>query len=208
MLVVIGGHSRNIGKTSVVTGLISAIPEAQWRAIKITQYGHNVCQDEGEACDCAPGDAAHRFALDRQRLADTSDTGRYLAAGASDAWWLRTAQGDLGHALPVLSKLLAEGGNWIVESNSLLRFYRPNLYLVVLDYSNIDMKESARLHMDRADAFIVVKGPKTEPPWRGVPGRWFLHKPEFLAAPPDYAGADLVSFVRTAIGPARLSAKR
>ena len=42
-LVVVGGHSRNVGKTSVVAGLIAALPEFKWTAMKITQYGHNVC---------------------------------------------------------------------------------------------------------------------------------------------------------------------
>ena len=37
MLVVVGGHSRNIGKTSVVSGLIRRLREYHWTALKITQ---------------------------------------------------------------------------------------------------------------------------------------------------------------------------
>ena len=37
-IVVVGGHTRNIGKTSVVAGLISALREFNWTALKITQY--------------------------------------------------------------------------------------------------------------------------------------------------------------------------
>lgn len=199
MLVVVGGHSRNIGKTSVAAGLIAAIPEARWQAIKITQYGDHVCHEEGIACRCAPGDPAHRYVIDEQREPDSSDTGRFLAAGASKAWWLRTARDELGHALPVLKQLFAKGGNWMVESNSLLRFYKPGLYLMVLDYSNADMKVSAQRYMDRADALILVGGAKKEPPWQGVPRRLLLHKPGFIAAPPVYAGPELVGFVRTAL---------
>ena len=39
-LVVIGGHSRSVGKTSVVAGIIAALPDFHWIAVKITQYGH------------------------------------------------------------------------------------------------------------------------------------------------------------------------
>ena len=39
-VVVIGGHSRSVGKTSVVAGLIAALPEYSWHAMKITQFGH------------------------------------------------------------------------------------------------------------------------------------------------------------------------
>ena len=47
-LIVIGGHSRSVGKTSVVAGLISALPEFQWTALKITQYGHGICSASGK----------------------------------------------------------------------------------------------------------------------------------------------------------------
>ena len=40
MLVVVGGHSRNIGKTSVVAGLIRKLRDRKWTALKITQYGN------------------------------------------------------------------------------------------------------------------------------------------------------------------------
>jgi len=55
-LIVIGGHSRSVGKTSVVAGLISALSEYNWTALKITQYGHGVCSMNGEACHCATED--------------------------------------------------------------------------------------------------------------------------------------------------------
>ena len=52
MLVVVGGHSRNIGKTSVVAGLIRKLRDHKWTAVKITQYGHGVCSKNGEDCGC------------------------------------------------------------------------------------------------------------------------------------------------------------
>ena len=81
MLVVVGGHSRNIGKTSVVAGLIGALPEARWTAMKITQFGHGVCSVSGASCDCclAP---EHSYAIAQEPQPGPSDTGRFLAAGA------------------------------------------------------------------------------------------------------------------------------
>jgi cobyrinic acid a,c-diamide synthase len=32
-LIVVGGHSRSVGKTSVVAGLIAALPEFHWSAM-------------------------------------------------------------------------------------------------------------------------------------------------------------------------------
>ena len=47
-VIVVGGHSRNIGKTSVVAGLIARLPEFHWTAFKITQYGHGFCTADGK----------------------------------------------------------------------------------------------------------------------------------------------------------------
>ena len=43
MIVVVGGHTRNIGKTSLAAGIVAAFPEMHWTAFKITQFGHGVC---------------------------------------------------------------------------------------------------------------------------------------------------------------------
>jgi len=46
--VVVGGHTRNIGKTSVMAGLIRELQSLAWTAVKITQYGRGTfSRDEG-----------------------------------------------------------------------------------------------------------------------------------------------------------------
>src|SRR5437879_12634554 len=98
-IVVIGGHSRNVGKTSVVAGLISALREFGWTAIKITQYGHGICSANGEACDCATGDHSWAISEERDRSGE-SDTSRFLVAGAVQAFCVRTEQGRWAEAMP------------------------------------------------------------------------------------------------------------
>lgn len=198
MLIAVGGHSRNIGKTSAVCGIISALPEFHWQAFKLTQYGHHVCANDGHECDCAPKDPTHPYAIDEQQNPDTTDTGRYLGAGADRAWWVRTAKGDLGHALPELKRLFAQSTNNIVESNSLLRFIQPDFYVVVVDYSIEDMKDSARLYMDRADAFIIHTHGLDKPAWQGIPSRWLQSRPCFQATPGQTIPTDLAALIRAA----------
>jgi hypothetical protein len=133
MLVAVGGHSRNIGKTSVVAGLIRALPQWNWTAMKITQFGHGVCAMSGKGCDCCLA-AEHAYAISEEAAPGHSDTGRFLAAGARSSYWVRTAMGQLGCALPAIRKVLASSENLIVESNSIAQFLAPDdLYLVVLD---------------------------------------------------------------------------
>ena len=76
-MIMVGGHTRNIGKTSVIEGIIRALPEMNWTAVKVTQFGHGVCSINGEACDCAVTE--HRFSISEERKEDSgTDTARFL----------------------------------------------------------------------------------------------------------------------------------
>jgi hypothetical protein len=192
-LIVIGGHSRSVGKTSVVAGLIAALPEYNWTALKITQYGHGVCSANGEACHCATDD--HSWAISEERdRAGESDTSRFLAAGAVRAWWVRTEQGRLAEAMPAVRRKLAESGNVILESNSILKFVRPDLYLTVLDPATADFKKSAQEFMDQADA-VILHANSTQA-WRDISLKPVAGRPLFRIRPPEYVTAQIVEFVR------------
>lgn len=193
-LVVIGGHSRSVGKTSVVAGLISALPEFYWTAAKITQYGHGICSANGEACDCATGDHSWAITEERDRTGE-SDTSRFLVAGASRVFWVRTEQGRLAEAMPTLRKRLEGARNVIVESNSVLKFLRPDLYLTILDPATADFKKSAHEFLDRADAVILHQSSNT-PSWQSVSLKSIADCPVFQIKPPEYVTPQIVEFVR------------
>ncbi len=195
-LVVIGGHSRSVGKTSVVAGLIAALRDQNWTAVKITQYGHGVCSRTGTTCDCACPDGTWMISEDLDRSGD-SDTSRFLVAGAKRSLWLRTQQGKLGDAMPALRRKIDEAENVIIESNSVLRFVEPDLYVSVLDPGTADFKKSARDFLTRADAVIIHAAKKKK--WDDIsipekPGR-----PIFQITPPPYVTAQIADFVRTSL---------
>lgn len=193
--IVIGGHSRNIGKTSVVAGLIAAMPEMRWTAMKITQYGHGFCSADGAPCDCQTDDHTLAVSAERPDGDARTDSGRYLRAGAERSLWVRTRVGLLAEAMPRVRKELGSAKNAIVESNSILKFLQPDLYLSVLDAGTADFKETARLYLDRADALVVVE--RTLPAhWAGVSGRLVEGKRRFPVAAPQYLSDELVAFVR------------
>jgi len=194
-IVVIGGHSRSVGKTSVVAGLISALPEFQWTAIKITQYGHGICSANGEACDCTTAD--HSWAISEERdHSGKSDTSRFLVAGAARAFWVRTEQGRLAEAMPTLRERIAGERNIIFESNSILKFLRPDLCLIVLDPATADFKTSAREFLDRASAVIMHESPGGESAWRAISLKPVAGRPVFAIDPPPYVTSEVVAFVR------------
>lgn len=193
-VMVVGGHTRNIGKTSVVAGLIAAFPEMRWTAVKITQFGHGVCSANGAPCDCETGDHTMAISEERDRSSGT-DSSRYLAAGAERSVWVRTRQGELHVAMPRVRKLLESGGNVIIESNSVLRFLQPDLSLSVLDPSIGDFKPTALRYLDRVDGIVVPKGARLDGAWEGVSRSLIAQKPRFSFSPPVYCSEELLKFV-------------
>lgn len=199
-LVMVGGHTRNIGKSSVVEGIIRATPEFNWTAAKITQFGHGVCSVNGEACGCATDD--HRFSITEERRRDTgTDTARFLAAGAIRSLWVRTKQGELLTALPALRKQIEGDGFVIVESNSLRRFMNPAVYLQVLDTTNPDFKRSSQQFFDLSDAFVVVSRPQRAPVLANsvlLARELEKNKPCFTVNEEDrYINEEIIEFVRS-----------
>lgn len=194
-LVVIGGHSRSVGKTSVVGGLVSALRDFRWTAVKITQYGHGICSANGEACECANQDHSWAISEERDRSGE-SDTSRFLLAGAEHVFWVRTEQDRLAEAMPTLRQRLEGAGNVIIESNRILKFLRPDLYLTILDPETADFKASAREFLDRADA-VVLHQRAVAPLWQSVSLKPIANKPVFRITPPNYVTPEMVAFVRS-----------
>ncbi|MBV8051824.1 MAG: hypothetical protein JOZ80_11585 [Acidobacteriaceae bacterium] len=194
-VVVVGGHSRSVGKTSVVAGLISALPEYNWTAFKITQYGHGICSRDGKACHCASDD--HTWAISQETdRSGGSDTSRFLVAGAHASWWVRTEQGRLAEAMPRIREKLSAAQNAILESNSILKFIRPDLYLTVLDPRTADFKNSAKQFLGEADAVILHESSGNGSAWAEILLK-YLKGPQFRVQPPPYVTAEIASFVKT-----------
>lgn len=141
MVIAVGSHGRNTGKTSLVCALIRAIPEARWTAVKISGHEHD------DPC-----------ALTQETDAGgPHDTSRYLRAGAARAYLL---QGSLADALPDLHALLGGSPNAILESSRVVDFIRPDLFLFVRNESAPEFKEEARAYEPRANAIVTVCTPE------------------------------------------------
>jgi hypothetical protein len=100
----------------------------------------------------------------------------------------------LAEAMPRIEKELAASENAILESNSILEFLTPDLYLTVLDPAVEDFKNSARRFLDRADAVLISSTGEIHAPAAD-------EKPRFWVPPPDYMSGELVDFVRARLAP-------
>ena len=152
-LVVIGGQCRKVGKTALVVDLIKAFPRFHWTAVKITPHAESGCPVNGAKCDCDPGKHMYAIRTEKTRKG-TSDTSRYLAAGAKRAIWVQTKTGQLKEALAALTLTLRDAENVIIESNAVLQYWRADLLLLVLDPRTSEFKISALGALRCADAFV------------------------------------------------------
>jgi hypothetical protein len=191
---VVGGQCRNVGKTALVVDLIKAFPEIRWTAVKITPYVESGCPVKGANCQCGPGKHAFAIRIEKSRRG-TTDTSRFLAAGAQKALWVQAKSGRLKEALGPLVSAVGDAENVIVESNAILSYWRADLSLLVVDPQNADFKSSARKVQRLADAFVFrspcARG--TRPKGTLIPksGRPKFFHPLRTAIP-----ADMQEFVR------------
>jgi hypothetical protein len=120
-IIVVGGSTRGAGKTSLVCGLIAALSEFRWTAVKITTHDHG----------------HHAPIWEETHAGDETDTARYLAAGAARAFLAtpplasRTAQPELSPLLDQLWPNFGRGTNLIFESNSVVHHVNPNVCLMI-----------------------------------------------------------------------------
>ena len=140
-ILVVGGSGKHVGKTTLVCGLIAALVEFRWTAVKVTDHDHGKPDPVWEETAAGP----------------ETDTARYLEAGACRALLVAKKNGRI--PLRALRKTTGPGAHLILESNSILSQLRQDLALAVLaPDANVPGKPSFSAFLRRADAMVVRAG--------------------------------------------------
>ncbi len=142
-LIVVGGHSRGVGKTSTIEHILRARRGERWTAVKISAHRH------------AHADGAAPLVEEARLASPLTQTGRYLAAGASRALLCRTPDGRMEEIATLLRRLLADGARVIVESNRIAATLSPDALLFLVSPSIDDWKPSSGPCLARADALVT-----------------------------------------------------
>jgi hypothetical protein len=160
-IIVIGGSNRGVGKTSLVCGVIAALPDYRWTAVKITTHDHRqpvATGRENVAAGLASGamrtlrapffrqifeKRSGEATVEKEHCIEASsiweetvpgedtDTGRYLAAGAARALLVSAPDGELAEPLNQLWPRFGRGTNIIFESNSVVHHVRADACLLI-----------------------------------------------------------------------------
>ena len=193
-LVVVGGQARKVGKTSVIAALIRGLSMFAWTAVKVSHHAGDAARQDAPSADELPPHLDLLLSEERDPTGD-GDTSLYLAAGARRALWLRTRGNGLARALPVLLEALEGEEHVIIESNSLLSFLKPAVFLMVIDESRQDYKASARQFLACADAFVAVR-PDRQPSARPATSQQMPDdKPVFWVSRGEWSNPGLCGFV-------------
>jgi hypothetical protein len=165
-IIVVGGGGRGAGKTALVCGLMRALPEIPWTAVKITTHEHGRERGQDKTTpiweETAPGEG--------------TDTARYLSAGARRALLVTAGEDALG---PIVEQILEEHSRVpgvinidakkvgtekagairagiIIESNSVLRHLRPDVCFCAATSPWAEQKASFDLLMEHVDATVEL----------------------------------------------------
>ncbi len=138
--IVIGGSGRGVGKTALVCGLIGALPEFGWTAVKITSHGHGKDPQVWEEAEAGQG----------------TDTARYLAAGARRAFLITAEDDELESIVTQFSEKQPPAEHLIFESNRILRHLHPDLCLAVTGGRASEQKPSFAEVLKRMDAMVQL----------------------------------------------------
>lgn len=178
VLLVVGGHSRNVGKTTVIERLLAEHREQRWVAVKISAHRH------------APEDTVAPLIEEHRDADPQTQTGRYLLAGARRAFLVRASDGAMARAAAFVESLLADGWNVIVESNRIVAHVVPNAVVFVIDPRNADWKPSSDACLAVANE-VVYRHRSGPPP---VQGRQQHHSMRFDL--PRVTGAAVTDGIR------------
>jgi len=142
-LIIVGGHCRGVGKTTVIEHLLRGRPHEAWVAVKISAHRHT------------PGPAGHLLIEEDDGRRPDRQTGRYLAAGARRAWLCHAADAVMPMAARFVAGLRASGMNVIAESNRLVQHADATTAIFVLSPPLEDWKPSSAPLVAAADAFVL-----------------------------------------------------
>lgn len=141
-IIVVGGGGRGVGKTALACGLIRALPEIAWTAVKITSHAH--------------GNSAPIW--EETNAGQDTDTARYLAVGAKRALLVTAGDAELSPIVQQILKQTLPSAGVIFESNRVLRCVTADLCLAAALSLRGERKPSFDLVEQRMDAMVELAG--------------------------------------------------
>jgi hypothetical protein len=147
-IVVVGGSTKDIGKTALVCAIISALRDFNWTAVKITGHSYEL----GPFLSEQLSESGDPIVWEETVAGQETDTARYLAAGARRAL-LVTRQG-VEVPVDAIRAAVAKDRNILFESNRIIDAVEPDVCIALLSVEINEAKPSFFRLMQKADALV------------------------------------------------------
>lgn len=153
-IITVSGAQSGVGKTAVAEMLLKKLKD--WSALKITlTHRDGVCPVHK---DCHTCDELHSdFSIISKKdiiEAKGKDTQRLKSAGAKKVLWLKAKPEALEKGIKKAISLFKKTKGLIIESNSALKYLKPDLALFVKRKDSI-LKPSAKEILNNIDLIIT-----------------------------------------------------
>lgn len=151
---VIGAYSRNAGKTSFSRRVIEDF-QGNILAVKITVVSQeHDCPHGDEGCGVCSSLCSPFEITEETDSTGDKDTSKLLKAGAVKVYWMRVSKGAVRSGLEALSRILDLSIPVLCESNSIVHYIEPGLYIQLKALGRRGNKKSARVLAERADLIV------------------------------------------------------
>ena len=159
-ILIVGGASRNVGKTEMVCGLIRRLsPERNIISLKIS--GINPGNDPHHG---SHGQVPEKFhLLEETNREGVKDSSKMLLAGASRSFYLRTRDEYLEESIEYFFTIADSRSVIICESITLRKLIKPGLFVVVRGEKEESIKKSLGEVLHLVDLVIVSDGRNFHP---------------------------------------------
>jgi hypothetical protein len=150
-IVVVGGSTKNVGKTALVCGVIAALREFDWTAVKITAHDYEPAHRGTRQAGITKGTIWEETSAGAE-----TDTARYLVAGARRALLVTRYGAEV--AIEEIRRSLGADRNVIFESNGIVDALKPDVCLALVGGREAGVKASFLRLLRVADALVSVDG--------------------------------------------------
>jgi hypothetical protein len=186
-IVVVGGSTKDIGKTSLVCALISALRDFEWTAVKIT--GHSY--EPRLSASSSEQESTGAIVWEETEAGQATDTSRYLAAGARRALLVTSRQEDI--PIQEIHRAISQDRNIVFESNRIIDVLEADICIALVGGSEEKKPSFVRL-LNKADALVTLDGLPVDSADLGADIQRFTLKSL------DQLSAGMVTWMRTRLG--------
>jgi hypothetical protein len=183
-ILVVGGSTKDIGKTALVCAIISELRDFDWTAVKITAHDY--------IADVVDQTSAHPAIREETTAGQQTDTSRYLAAGARRALLVTRSRAEV--PVEEIRRAFGADRNVIYESNRIVDVIKPDVCLALAAGPPAEWKPSFVRSLQKADALVSLEPVELES------ARQRAETPRFELQSPDRLSLEMVDWLRSRLG--------